>query len=116
MACGEKHNSLMGRWNMEFDSPKGNVYSVLLDDDTLCTSELLFNRDTVYMQVKTDGVIVKNEFVGKYSIKDNYLKVTDRYGKQQECEFFIKENIMTVVDKDDPDKVIMRLRRSEDNG
>ncbi|MFV0420527.1 MAG: hypothetical protein ACK5KT_17610 [Dysgonomonas sp.] len=114
MACGEERNNVLGRWSMEFESEHEPAYSLLMPDDSICTSDLLFSGDTVYMQVKSDGRLVENEFVGKYTIKDNLLKLTNRYGKQKECIFFIEGNVMIVTDKDEPDKIIMRLRRIEE--
>ena len=42
------------------------------------------------------------------------MKVIDRYGKEQLCKFIIDNNVMTVIDKDDPQKIIMRLKRIKD--
>lgn len=114
MACGEQRNNVLGRWSMEFEGGNEPAYSLLMPDDSICTSDLLFSSDTVYMQVKSDGRLVENEFVGKYTVKDNLLKLTNRYGKQKECTFSIEGNVMTVIDKDEPDKIIMRLRRVEE--
>lgn len=114
MACGEERNNVLGRWSMEFEGENEPAYSLLMPDDSICTSDLLFSSDTVYMQVKSDGKLVENEFVGKYTVKDNLLKLTNRYGKQKECAFSIEGNVMTVIDKDDPDKIIMRLRRIDE--
>lgn len=114
MACGEERDRVLGRWSMEFEGDKEPVYSLLMPDDSICTSDLLFSGDTVYMQVKSDGKVVENEFVGKYVVKDDSLRLTNRYGELRECKFTIEGNVMTVVDKDDPHKIIMRLRRIEE--
>lgn len=112
MACGEKSNDVLGRWSMEFESDNDEpVYSLLIANDSICTSNLIFNRDTVYMQIKSDDRLVSNEFIGKYTIKEDSLRFTNRYGKLAECKFSIKDDLMTVVDKKDPNKIIMRLKR-----
>lgn len=111
MACGEKRDNILGRWSMELEGENESAYSLLMPDDSICTSDLLFNRDTVYVQIKSDGKIIENQFVAKYTISDNSLKLTNRYGKQKECIFSINGDIMTVVDRDKPDNIIMRLRK-----
>lgn len=114
MACGEERDSILGRWSMELEGGTEPVYSLLMPDDSICTSDLLFNCDTVYVQVKSDDRIIENEFIAKYTLNDNSIKLTNRYGKQKECIFSIEGNIMTVADKDEPNKIIMRLRRLKD--
>lgn len=112
VACGEA-NPLVGRWAMESeqsDSPD----NVVLAGDTVISPELRFDRDSVYMEVRSDGVIVKSEIMGIYAIKGDEIRVTDRYGKEQISRFFIKDGILTVVDKNNPDKVLMRLTRLRD--
>lgn len=111
MACGEKAQDVMGYWDMELEGDAGVSYSVRLPDDTICTSGLWIKQDTIYMQVKNNGIVVKSEFIGKYKIRDNQFSLIDRYGKRKECEFTIDDDIMVIRDKDDPDKIIMRLRR-----
>lgn len=114
MACGEERGNILGRWSMELEGENESAYSLLMPDDSICTSDILFNRDTVYMQVKSDGRIIENEFLAKYTITDNSLKLTNRYGEQKECVFSIDGDIMTVVDRDEPEKIIMRLRRVQE--
>lgn len=108
MACGER-NAIIGRWAMEVEGT--NESSIRMTDDTIVSPELRFEYDSVYMDVKSDSGLVRSECIGIYAVTGNEMKITDSYGKQQICKFDIKDDILTVVDKDDPKKIIMRLRR-----
>ncbi|WP_108821787.1 hypothetical protein [Dysgonomonas sp. Marseille-P4361] len=110
MACGEKSHDILGCWSMEFEG-EPDSYSIVLADDSVCTSELCFKRDTIYMEVKTDSQVVKKEFLAKYILKENVILLTDRYGKTKECLFKIEGNMMIVREIFNPHEVIMRLRR-----
>ncbi|MBK5720553.1 hypothetical protein JGH11_06685 [Dysgonomonas sp. Marseille-P4677] len=110
MACGER-NAIIGRWAMEIEGT--GETSIRMPDDTIVSPELRFEYDTVYMDVKSDNGLVRSECMGIYTVTGNEMKITDSYGKQQICKYEIKDDILTVVDKDDPDKIIMRLRRIE---
>lgn len=112
MACGERTHEIIGDWNMEFVEKENSTYHIVLPDDTICTTELSFQKDTVYMQVMSDGVVVEKVFVGKYKIDGSKMIVINSYGKQKDCEFEIQDNIMTVKERDNPDKIIMRLKRA----
>lgn len=116
MACGGRTHDITGEWNMEFVDNGISAYSVVLADDTVCVSALDFKKDTIYMQVKSDGKVVKSEFVGKYVIDDNRLVITNRYGEKKRCEFVIEKNIMIVREKDNPTEIIMRLQRATSKG
>lgn len=113
MACGER-NAIQGHWAMEFEGT-GETF-VVMADDSICSSELQFGRDTIYMNVKSDGMVASREFIGKYKIENDLIKLTDRYGVQKDCIFAINEDVMTVFEKDRPDKAIMRLRRIKEEG
>ncbi len=108
MACGER-NAVIGRWAMEIDGT--DETSIRLPDDTIVSPELRFEYDTVYMDVKSDNGLVRSECMGVYTVDGNEMKITDSYGKQRLCRFEIKDDVLIVVDKDDPQKIIMRLRR-----
>ena len=111
MACGER-NAILGRWAMEIDGTGENF--IKMPDDTIVSPELRFEYDTIYMEVRSNGTIINTECVGIYAIKGDQMKVIDRYGKEQLCKFIIDNNVMTVIDKDDPQKIIMRLKRIRD--
>lgn len=111
MACGEKSQDVLGYWNMEFDGEE-NSYSIVLPDDSICTSELCFKIDTIYIEVKRDNQVVRKEFLAKYVLKENVILLTDRYGKTKECLFKIDDNTMEVREKSEPGKIFMRLRRT----
>lgn len=113
MACGGKTQDILGEWNMELVQGEHSSYSVVLADDTICTSELSFKKDTIYMQVKSDDKIVENVFVGKYIVDENILLITNNYGEQKKCEFEIKDDILIVKEQNAPDKIIMRLQRAK---
>jgi hypothetical protein len=113
VACGER-NAIMGRWAMEIDETGETSFT--LPDDTICSPELRFEYDTIYMDVRSDGEMVRSDFVGIYHNDGDQLKIVDRMGKEQQCKFVIKDDLMTVVDKDNPDKIIMQLRRIKENG
>lgn len=110
MACGEKSHDVLGSWNMEFEE-EADPYSIILADDSVCTSELCFKRDTIYMEVKRDGQVVKKEFLAKYVLKENIILLTDRYGETKECLFKIEDNVMIVKENLHSEKVLIRLRR-----
>lgn len=63
------------------------------------------------MDVKSDNGLVRSECMGVYTVDGNEMKITDSYGKQRLYRFEIKDDVLIVVDKDDPQKIIMRLRR-----
>lgn len=113
MACGGRTHDIIGEWNMEFVDKGITSYSITLADDTVCVSELNFKKDTIYMQVKSDGVIVKNEFVGKYEIDKNSLLLTDSYGQQKRYEFEVEDDIMTIRALNNPSEIVMRLQRAK---
>jgi hypothetical protein len=94
---------------MEMDHNQDTAFVVR--GDTIVAPELRFERDTMYMEVRTNGVIARSECMGVYSIQDNLITVTGRMGEQQTHRFILKDDILTVVDKDDPNKIIMRLIR-----
>jgi hypothetical protein len=113
MACGER-NAIAGRWAMELDD-SGDT-SFLIANDSICSPELRFERDTIYMDIKNDGKTSSSTFVGIYSIKDDQIKVVDQLGKERICKFRIEDSIMTVTDINEPDKIVMRLRRINEDG
>ncbi|HMM04352.1 MAG: hypothetical protein ACK5KN_04870 [Dysgonomonas sp.] len=108
MACGER-NTITGRWAMEIDGT--DETSIKMPDDTIVSPELRFEYDTVYMDVRTSEGSVRSQCIGIYTIKDDYVIITDSYGKQRKCKFILKDDILTVMDKDNPEKIVMRLRR-----
>lgn len=110
MACGGKTHDVIGYWSMEFEG-EVDSYSIVLSDDTICSSELCFRRDTIYMEIKKDGRIVKNEFLAKYIVKEDEFILIDRYGVKKKFYFEIVSDVMIVRDKSEPDKILMRLRR-----
>ncbi len=110
MACGER-KSIMGRWAMEVEDSGATFF--LLPDDTICKPELLIDRDTVYMEIRSDGIVTSREFLGVYAITNNELKVTNRMGDSRTCSYVIEGDSLIVSDKDDPNKIVMRLRRIE---
>ncbi|MDH6307721.1 putative lipoprotein NlpE involved in copper resistance [Dysgonomonas sp. PFB1-18] len=113
MACGERH-AIAGRWAMELDD-SGDT-SFLIANDSICSPELRFERDTIYMDIKNDGKTSSSTFMGIYSIKDDQIRVVDQLGKERICRFRIEDSIMTVTDISQPDKIVMRLRRINENG
>lgn len=108
MACSTRP-TIEGRWAMEMDHNQDTAFVVR--GDTIVAPELRFERDTMYMEVRTNGVIARSECMGVYSIQDNLITVIGRMGEQQTHRFILKDDILTVVDKDDPNKIIMRLIR-----
>ncbi|MDR1883452.1 MAG: hypothetical protein LBR26_11830 [Prevotella sp.] len=108
MACGER-NAIAGRWAMEIEGT--NETFIKMADDTIVSPELRFEYDTVYMDVRTGKDSVSSRCLGIYAIDGDRVRITDSYGKQQEYTFTLKDDILTVKDKDDPEKIIMRLRR-----
>lgn len=110
MACGKRSHDVLGHWSMEFEG-EPDSYSIVLADDSVCTSQLCFKRDTIYMEVKTDSQVVKTEFLAKYVLKEDIILLTDRYGKTKECLFNIEGNMMIIREMLNPHEVIMRLRR-----
>ena len=107
MACSTRQ-TIQGRWAMEMDHNQDTAIVVRGD---IVVPELRFERDTMYMEVRTNGVIARSECMGVYSIEDNLITVIDKMGEQRVNRFILKDDILTVIDKDDPGKIIMRLIR-----
>jgi len=112
MACSE-HSTVTGRWAMEIEGSGDTAF--LLPDDTICAPELRFGNDTVYMEVRVDGKIVKRDFVGIYSTKQNEIRVVGRLGEERLCKYIIKDGVMLVSFLTEPDKIVMRLRKIKED-
>lgn len=112
MACSER-GTIAGRWAMEMDGSCDTAF--LMPNDTICAPELRFGSDTVYMEVKIDGKVVKRDFVGVYYVNKDEMKIVDRMGEERLCKYIIQDNVMLVSYLSDPDKIIMRLRKIEED-
>lgn len=113
IACADR-NPLVGRWAMIMEESE-NDSSVLRD--TLISSELRFDKDSVYIEVWSDGVKVRTDMLGVYTIDGDQITVTDRYGKQQVNKFVVKKDTLVIADKDDPNKILtqlIRIKRDQD--
>jgi len=108
MACSTRP-SIEGRWAMEMDHTRDTA--IIVGGDTIVAPELRIDRDSMYIEIKTNGLVAKSECMGFYSIDKNLITVTNKMGKQKTCSFVIKEDTLTILDKDDPNKIIMRLIR-----
>jgi hypothetical protein len=108
MACST-HPSVEGQWAMETDHNRDTA--IIIGGDTVVAAELKIDRDSMYIEIKTNGIVAKSECMGFYSIDKNLITVTDRMGKQKTCTYKMKDDILTITDKDDPGKIIMRLIR-----
>ncbi|MDR2956518.1 MAG: hypothetical protein LBV43_15705 [Prevotella sp.] len=118
IACGERRMAVLeedviGYWAMEFEGT--NSTSIVMPDDTICTAGLMFNKDTIYMQVRSDGRLIENKFIGKYHVRDNKLTLVSRYGDKKQCEFNIRDGEMLVLNKDEIEAPVIRLRRIKVN-
>lgn len=112
MACTE-HATITGRWAMEIEGSGDTAF--LLPDDTICAPELRFGNDTVYMEVRVDGKIVKRDFIGIYSTNRDEIKVVGRLGEERLCKYTIEDGVMLVSYLTEPDKIIMRLRKIKED-
>lgn len=108
MACSSKPN-ISGRWAMEMDGNQDTA--IIMFGDTIIAPELRINSDSVYMEIRKNGIVDKEEFVGVYTINGSEITVTDRYGEQRIQNITIKDDMLIITDKDDPNKIIMRLIR-----
>ncbi|GAB6010133.1 hypothetical protein [Dysgonomonas reticulitermitis] len=108
MACSSKPN-ISGRWAMEMDGNQDTA--IIMFGDTIVAPELRINHDSVYLEIRKNGIVDKEEFIGVYTINGNEITVTDRYGKQKVQNILFKDDILVITDKEDPDKIIMRLIR-----
>lgn len=113
MACSSRPN-ISGRWAMEMDGNQDTA--IIMFGDTIVAPELRISSDSVYLEIRKNGIVDKKEFVGIYTINGNEITVTDRYGKQKVQKIVLKDDLLIVVDKDDPDKIIMRLIRIREEG
>jgi hypothetical protein len=113
MACSTRP-SIEGRWAIEMGHNRDTV--IIIGGDTVVAPELKIDRDSMYMEIMSNGLVVKSECMGFYSIDKNLITVTDRMGKQQTCSFELKEDTLTIMDKDDSNKIIMRLIRIREKG
>jgi len=112
MACSER-NAIAGRWAMEIDGT--HETSFVLSDDSICSPELTIGNDTIYMEVKSDGQVVKREFIGVYSLKGDRLKVVNRKGEEQVCVYRIEDDKMILTTLAEPDKILMRLTKIKED-
>lgn len=103
----------MGRWAMEIEGT--NETTIVMPDDSIVSPELRIEYDTIYMEVKSGGSMVNSKFVGIYSINEDEIRVVDRYGKEQTCKFVLKDDVLLISNKNDPDKIVMRLRRIKES-
>lgn len=108
MACSTRP-TIEGRWAMEMDHNQDTA--IVVRGDTIVAPELRFERDTMYMEVRTNGVIARSECMGVYSIENNLITVIDKMGTKQINQFVLKDDVLTIRDKDNPNKIIMRLIR-----
>lgn len=108
MACSTR-TSIEGRWAMEMDHNQD--MAIIIGGDTIVAPELMIDKDSMYIEIKTNGIVAKSECMGFYSIDKNLITVTDKMGKQRTCTFVMREDTLTILDKDDPNKIIMRLVR-----
>lgn len=108
MACSSKPN-ISGRWAMEMDGNQDTA--IIMFGDTIIAPELRINSDSVYMEIRKNGIVDKEEFVGVYSITGSEITITDRYGEQRIQNITVKDDMLIITDKDDPNKIIMRLIR-----
>ncbi len=113
MACSSKSN-ISGRWAMEMDGNQDTA--IIMFGDTIVAPELRINNDSVYMEIRKNGIVDKEEFIGIYTINGNEITVTDRYGKQKIQNIAFKDDMLIITDKDDPNKIIMRLIRIKEGG
>lgn len=113
MACSSKPN-ISGRWAMEMDGNQDTA--IIMFGDTIVAPELRINNDSVYLEIRKNGIVDKEEFIGVYTINGNEITVTDRYGKQKVQNILFKDDILVITDKEDPDKIIMRLIRIKEEG
>ncbi len=112
MACTEK-NSLSGRWAIEMEGSNDTAF--ILPNDTICSPELRFEYDTVYMDIKVDGKTVKSDFIGQYTTEENKLKIVNRMGEERLCVYRIVNDTMEVSYLTEPDKIIMRLHKIKED-
>lgn len=108
MACSSRP-TISGRWAMEVDGNQDTV--MIINGDTIIAPELRIDQDSVYLEIKKNGAVCKTEFLGVYKIEGNRITITNRLGKQEIQKIELKDDILTIMDKDDPDKIIMRLIR-----
>lgn len=108
MACSTQP-TLEGRWAVEMEHNRDTA--IIVNGDTIVAPELKIDRDSMYLEIKTNGLVSKTECLGFYRINNNLITVTDRMGKQRTETFVLKDDVLTILDKDDPNKIIMRLVR-----
>ena len=108
MACSTQP-TLEGRWAVEMEHNRDTA--IILNGDTIVAPELKIDQDSMYLEIKTNGLVSKTECLGFYTINNNLITVTDRMGKQRTETFVLKDDVLTILDKDDPNKIIMRLVR-----
>lgn len=113
MACSTRPN-ISGRWAMEMDGNQDTA--IVMFGDTIVAPELRINNDSVYMEIRKNGIVDKKEFVGVYAIEGNEITITNRYGEKKIQKIILKDDILIITDKDDPNKIIMRLIRVKEQG
>ena len=77
---------------------------------------LLLILALLFMEIRKNGIVEKEELIGIYTISGNEITVTDRYGEQRIQNIVFKDDMLIITDKDDPNKVIMRLIRIKEEG
>jgi len=104
---------ISGRWAIEINDQQETSFK--LADDSIVSPEIRFGYDTIYMEVRVDGKHTKSDCIGIYAIEDNTIRITDRMGEQKICKYFLKDNILTITENDNPNQIIMRLRKIEED-
>lgn len=112
MACNERDKTITGRWAMQIEGTDENI--IKMPDDTIIAPELYFTADTVHQIIDHQGVRLKNECIGRYFIEGDEMRFVDSYGNERYCLYTITNDEMIIVEKFNPKKEIMRLRRIEE--
>lgn len=99
---------------MEMDGNQDTA--IVMFGDTIVAPELRINNDSVYLEIRKNGIVDREEFIGVYTINGNEITVTDRYDKQKVQNILLKDDTLVITDKEDSNKIIMRLIRIKEAG
>jgi hypothetical protein len=108
MACSSGPD-IAGRWAMEMDGNQDTA--IVMFGDTVVAPELRINNDSVYMEIRKNGIVDKKEFICSYVRVGSEIITTNRYGEKRIQKIVQKGDILIITEKDDPEKIVMRLIR-----
>lgn len=112
IACSNKPK-VEGRWAVEINEDQDTA--ILVNIDTILALEIQIDKDSIYLDTKKNGVISKTVFLGGYIIDNDEIVITNQYGEQKRQRLILKEDTLIIADRNNSQKIIMRLTRIKES-